>query len=403
MPASTEDISPQAELRRLLRVHALTVKQLGVDFLPISDRFERGAAPASIQVQATTRASAAIAQPVPPAPPRTQPAPLPTVPSDEDADDESPGGAATLYQPSIAEQSAAFARDDTRVPAGRPGKVPATPKPATSVPTPRVSGGAVPSSAANMRAPAGQSFVPTAAASGALFGASPSPGVAAADLKPLPKLSGEQASAWLERLRARYETDAPHRAFVTDHHNIVFGEGDPLARLMFVGEAPGAEEDKAGRPFVGRSGQLLDKMITAIGLDRQRVYIANVLKTRPPDNATPTFEEAAACAPYLFEQIAIIRPDAIVTLGLPATRLLLNTREPMSNLRGRWATFTIPTNLPHPETRPDVPVPAVPVMPTFHPAFLLRAYTKENRQKVWSDLLQATDRLGMPRPKAGVQ
>ena len=220
-----------------------------------------------------------------------------------------------------------------------------------------------------------------------------------AEFKPLPRLDAQRAAQWLDRLRARYEADAPHKQFVTDHHNIVFGEGDPLARLMFVGEAPGAEEDRTGRPFVGRAGQLLDKMITAMGLDRSRVYIANVLKTRPPDNATPTLQEAAACAPYLFEQIAIIRPEVIVTLGLPATRLLLSTTASMSNLRGRWAPFQIPRTLPHPDTHPDLDASGVgaivPVMPTFHPAFLLRSYTKENRQKVWSDLQQVVDRLGL--------
>ncbi len=174
---------------------------------------------------------------------------------------------------------------------------------------------------------------------------------------------------------------------------------------MFVGEAPGAEEDRTGRPFVGRAGQFLDKMITAMGLTRDEVYIANVLKTRPPNNATPTFEEAAACAPYLYEQIAIIRPEVIVTLGLPATRLLLNSTNSMSNLRGRWSSVAIPANLPHPETRPEPNpgvevggVPAVSVMPTFHPAFVLRAYTPENRKKVWSDLLQVVERLGLKRP-----
>lgn len=224
-------------------------------------------------------------------------------------------------------------------------------------------------------------------------------------LAPLEKLDRDQAAAWLARLRERYERDAPHQAFVTDHHSIVFGEGDPGARLMFVGEAPGAEEDRTGRPFVGRAGQFLDRMITAMGLTREAVYIANVLKTRPPNNATPTFEEAAACAPYLYEQIAIIRPEVIVTLGLPATRLLLNTTNSMSNLRGRWSSVVIPAGLPHPETRPEATPgamvagsPAVSVMPTFHPAFVLRAYTPENRKKVWSDLLQVVDRLGLKRP-----
>lgn len=189
----------------------------------------------------------------------------------------------------------------------------------------------------------------------------------------------------LDELRARYERDAPHKQFVTAFTKIVFGEGDPCARLMFVGEAPGAEEDRTGRPFVGRAGQLLDKMIAAMGLKREQVYIANVLKTRPPDNATPTSEEIRICAPYLYEQIAIINPVAIVALGLPATRALLDTVDSMSRLRGRWHSF-----------KPSGPFgPEIPVMPTYHPAFLLRSYTAENRGKVWSDLRQAMTKLGL--------
>lgn len=191
------------------------------------------------------------------------------------------------------------------------------------------------------------------------------------------------AQSKLDALRLRYEADAPHQHFVTDHHTIVFGDGDPCARLMFVGEAPGAEEDKTGIPFVGRAGQLLNKMITAMGLTRQSVYIANVLKTRPPDNATPTSDEVKLCAPYLFEQIAIIAPDAIVTLGLPATRALLDSVESMSRLRGQWAQFRPPFG------------PPIAVMPTYHPAFLLRSYTPENRAKVWSDLRMVMTRLGL--------
>jgi DNA polymerase len=186
-------------------------------------------------------------------------------------------------------------------------------------------------------------------------------------------------------LRERYERDAPHRHFHTDHTRIVFGEGDPCARIMFVGEAPGAEEDRTGRPFVGRAGQLLDKMIAAMGLKREEVYIANVLKTRPPNNATPTFEEARLCAPYLFEQIGIVAPEALVSLGLPATRTLLETNDSMTRLRGRWAVFVPPP----PYQR------QIPVMPTFHPAFLLRSYTEENRARVWSDLRQVMERLGL--------
>lgn len=145
---------------------------------------------------------------------------------------------------------------------------------------------------------------------------------------------------------------------------------------MFVGEAPGAEEDRQGIPFVGASGKKLTEMIKAMGFDRSQVYIANVLKARPPNNDTPTPDEAAKCGPYLARQIEIIAPAVIVTLGKPAVSYLLDTRETMTNLRGRWFEFR-----------------GIPVMPTFHPAFLLRQYTPENRQKVWSDLKQALTKL----------
>jgi DNA polymerase len=189
--------------------------------------------------------------------------------------------------------------------------------------------------------------------------------------------------ALLDEVRDRYERDAPHQRFVTAHTRIVFGEGDPCARLMFVGEAPGEEEDRTGRPFVGRAGQLLDKMIAAMGLRREQVYIANVLKTRPPNNATPTPEEAALCAPYLYDQIRIVSPEVLVTLGLPATRLILGTDESMSRLRGRWGAFTTPDGR------------TIPVMPTYHPAYVLRQYTPEVRGKVWADLKLVMDRLGL--------
>lgn len=190
----------------------------------------------------------------------------------------------------------------------------------------------------------------------------------------------------LEVIRERYIAAAPHAPFIASFTNIVFGDGDPAARLMFVGEAPGAEEDRTGRPFVGRAGQLLDKMIVAMGLKRSDVYIANVLKVRPPNNATPTIEEAEASAPYLHDQIEAVAPEALVTLGLPATRTLLRTSDSMGRLRGHWATFT------HPLTGYTCPV-----MPTFHPAFLLRQYTDDNRAKVWSDLQQVMKKLGLGR------
>ncbi|MBI1190161.1 MAG: uracil-DNA glycosylase [Tepidisphaera sp.] len=195
-----------------------------------------------------------------------------------------------------------------------------------------------------------------------------------------------KVQAALDALRARYEHEAPHKQFVTAHTRIVFGEGDPCARLVFVGEAPGEEEDRTGRPFVGRSGELLTKMIIAMGLSREQVYICNVMKTRPPDNATPTATEIAICEPYLREQLAIIAPEAIVTLGLPAARALLHTQESMTKMRGRWRTYEL------------APGHVVPLMPTFHPAYVLRNYTDETRGQVWSDLCQVLDKLGLPKP-----
>lgn len=156
----------------------------------------------------------------------------------------------------------------------------------------------------------------------------------------------------------------------------VFGEGSVDAPIMFVGEGPGAEEDEAGRPFVGRSGQLLTKMIAAIGYEREQVYIANVVKCRPPGNRTPTPAEAQTCWPYLLRQIAIIRPRVIVTLGGPAMKQLLGTREGVTRLRGTWHKFTAVE-------------PAIDVIPTFHPSYVLRSYTPENRRKVWEDLQAA--------------
>jgi DNA polymerase len=202
------------------------------------------------------------------------------------------------------------------------------------------------------------------------------------------------SQAALDALRAQYEADAPHKPFITTYNKIVFGEGDPCARLMFIGEAPGEDEDRTGRPFVGRAGQLLEKMIVGMGLTREQVYIANVLKVRPPNNATPTSAEAAASAPYLYRQIAIVQPDAIVTLGLPASRTILNSEESMAAMRGTWRAFADTITSP---TR------VIPVMPTYHPAYLLRAYTPENRLKVWNDLVKVLERLGLPVPRSGAK
>ena len=152
--------------------------------------------------------------------------------------------------------------------------------------------------------------------------------------------------------------------------NIVFGEGSQQAEMMFVGEAPGADEDATGRPFVGRAGQLLTKMIEAIGLKREDVYIANILKSRPPGNRNPERDEVEACIPFLFRQIASIRPKLIVTLGNPATQGLLETKTGITRLRGEFQDYPR--------------IPGIKVLPTFHPAYLLRSPDK--KREAWEDL-----------------
>ena len=164
--------------------------------------------------------------------------------------------------------------------------------------------------------------------------------------------------------------------------NIVFGVGAAETALMFVGEAPGAEEDRRGEPFVGAAGQLLDKMIAAMGWSRDTVYIANVLKCRPPGNRDPQGDEVSQCFPFLVRQIETVKPRIVVALGKPAAHALLSTTAPISALRGRFHEFR-----------------GVKVMPTFHPAFLLRDPTR--KRDAWSDLKQVIDeldRLGVQSP-----
>lgn len=195
---------------------------------------------------------------------------------------------------------------------------------------------------------------------------------------------GRTAAERLGALRAIHDAQCPHCTTATGHTQTVFGEGNPSARLVFVGEAPGETEDQLGRPFVGRAGQKLDEMIRAMGLSRDDVYIANVLKSRPPDNRTPLPTEVERCAPYLAAQLRIIRPEAIVSLGGPATKFLLGVDTGITKLRGQWASWTPPG---------DAGATPIPVMPTYHPAYLLRNYTPKTRSEVWSDLKQVMDCL----------
>jgi uracil-DNA glycosylase family 4 len=173
--------------------------------------------------------------------------------------------------------------------------------------------------------------------------------------------------------------------------HIVFGVGDPEAKLMFVGEGPGADEDEKGEPFVGRAGQLLNNMIKAMGIEREEVYIANIVKCRPPGNRTPEREECDTCSPFLMRQIAVVKPKVIVALGATATKTLLAMNASMIHLRGRFYDFK-PSGVRSNDPNWDGCKLAV----TYHPAFLLR----DPRQKgeAWKDLQMVMKELGMKPP-----
>ncbi len=177
----------------------------------------------------------------------------------------------------------------------------------------------------------------------------------------------------LEELRD-FLGDCRRCGLAARRNRIVFGEGAPDADVMFVGEGPGAEEDRTGRPFVGQAGKLLDAMIAAMGLERQEVYIANVVKCRPPGNRDPRPEEAAACAPFLDRQIDLVQPKVLVALGKPAANRLTGTSKAIGALRGKWLSYR-----------------GVPLVPTYHPAYLLRS--PGMKSKAWDDLKLILHRL----------
>jgi len=167
---------------------------------------------------------------------------------------------------------------------------------------------------------------------------------------------------------------------------LVFADGNPKARIMFVGEAPGRDEDIEGLPFVGRSGKLLDRMIGAIGLDRSKVYIANVIPWRPPGNRTPTPQETQICLPFIKRQIELVDPDVLVTLGNPSTQTLLSTREGIMKTRGKWFDY-------------DTGTRTIRAIATFHPAYLLRS--PSYKRMAWHDLRAIAKELETtPAPKA---
>ena len=202
---------------------------------------------------------------------------------------------------------------------------------------------------------------------------------------PLPPLDPKEKAAAFGALRERALicVKCPHLA--SSRKNVVFGVGSTEAQLMFVGEAPGADEDEQGEPFVGRAGQLLTKIIETTGLSRADVYIANILKCRPDTpgqsagNRKPTPDEMATCIPYLHEQIDLIRPKVIVALGATAVDGLLGKTVGIMKLRGNWQIYR-----------------GTPLMPTFHPAYLLRNQAMSEKRKVWEDMLAVMEKLEMP-------
>jgi len=186
----------------------------------------------------------------------------------------------------------------------------------------------------------------------------------------------------LEALRSLLET-FDGCALKSTATRLVFADGNPKARIMFVGEAPGREEDIEGLPFVGRSGKLLDRMIAAIGLDRNAAYIANVIPWRPPGNRTPTPLETQICLPFIQRQIELVDPDILVTLGNPSTQTVLGTRDGIMKTRGRWLNY-------------DTGTRSIRAMATFHPAYLLRS--PSYKRMAWQDLRAIAKALAQTTP-----
>jgi uracil-DNA glycosylase len=187
-----------------------------------------------------------------------------------------------------------------------------------------------------------------------------------------------------EELRAVAEqlVDCDHCRLQVARTHVVFGAGNPKARLMFIGEGPGRDEDLQGEPFVGAAGQLLDRMIKAMGLSRGDVYITNVVKCRPPQNRDPEQDEIAACAGFLRQQVLTIKPEVIVALGRVAAQALLGEQAPLGRLRGQWREYE-----------------GIAVLPTYHPAYLLR--NPDDKRLAWQDLQQVMQKLALPLPQGG--
>ncbi len=218
-----------------------------------------------------------------------------------------------------------------------------------------------------------------------LLASAPTDNLPASSPSPATRLSSPEKAAAFAALRERALACVKCAHLAASRKNVVFGVGSIDAQLMFIGEAPGADEDEQGEPFVGKAGQLLTKIIQATGLQRADVYIGNILKCRPDTpgqsagNRKPTADEMATCIPYLHEQIDLIRPRVVVALGATAVEGLLGKTVGITKLRGTWKTYR-----------------GIPLMPTYHPAYLLRNQAMSEKRKVWEDMLAVMEKLGMP-------
>lgn len=216
----------------------------------------------------------------------------------------------------------------------------------------------------------------------------------AASVTPTNAVSGQRPVPLSSEDLPRHETldkirkdlgDCQRCKLAKTRKNLVFGVGNPQARLVFVGEGPGADEDTKGEPFVGAAGQVLNRIISAMGLKREEVYICNVVKCRPPGNRDPESDEIATCSPFLLRQLQSVNPEVIVALGKPASHTLLGTKEPISKLRGKFRDFH-----------------GIPLMPTYHPSYLLRKQgegSMESFWEVWDDMAQVLRLLKLPVPE----
>jgi DNA polymerase len=213
-----------------------------------------------------------------------------------------------------------------------------------------------------------------------LFG-EPAPPTPAPRISSDPPLEGEARVHALAVIQEEVRGCTSCRLGAT-RRNTVFARGNPFARLCFIGEGPGEQEDKQGSPFVGPAGQLLDKIIGAMGLSPDDVYVANIVKCRPPNNRVPEPDEMRTCTPFLVRQLDLVRPEVIVALGRTAVGFLLDSKDSMTRLRGKWHTYE-----------------GIPVLPTWHPAYLLR--TPEAKGDTWADMKVVMARLGLPLPTRG--